>query len=133
NRSGIVTVLDIGSSKICCVIARLNPRGESDLLPGRTHQPRVIGIGHQKSRGVKSGMIIDLDKAEQAIRLAVDAAERMAGLTVDSLIVSFSAGRLRSESFVSTVSLGGREAGEADIVRVLAGGSRQALRAEREV
>ncbi len=132
-RSGIVTVLDVGSSKICCVIARLQPRAESERLPGRTHQPRVIGIGHQKSRGVKSGVIVDLEKAEQAIRLAVDAAERMAGLTVDSLIVNFSAGRLKSDIFQASINLGGHEAGEDDIRRVLAAGARQALKAEREV
>jgi cell division protein FtsA len=91
-----LTVLDVGSSKVCCIIARLKPREESPHLPGRTHQVRIIGIGHQKSLGVKSGMVVELDRAEQAIRLAVDAAERMAGVTVDSLIVNLSAGRMRA-------------------------------------
>ncbi len=132
-RSGVVTVLDIGSTKICCIIGRLKPCAESERLPGRTHQVRVIGIGHQKSLGVKSGAVIDLDAAEQAVRLAVDAAERMAGLTVESLIVNVSAGRLKSQVFSSTVNLGGHEAGEGDIRRVLAAGARLAQRAEREV
>lgn len=132
-RSGIVTVLDIGSSKVCCVIGRLRPCEESERLPGRTHKVKVIGIGHQKSMGVKSGVIIDLDRAEQAIRLAVDAAERMAGLTVESLFVNVSAGRLASSVFSSTVNLGGHEAGAGDIKRVLAAGAKQAMRAEREV
>lgn len=132
-RSGVITVLDVGSSKVCCVIARLKPREESQELPGRTHQVQVIGIGHQKSQGVKSGVVVDLDRAEQAIRLAVDAAERMAGLTVDSLIVNLAAGRLKSETFSATVNLGGHEAQESDIKRVLAAGAKQALRTEREV
>ncbi|MBA3448970.1 MAG: cell division protein FtsA [Pseudaminobacter sp.] len=132
-RSGVVTVLDVGSSKVCCVVARLKPAGEGQLLRGRTHQTRVIGIGHQKSQGVKSGVVIDLDRAELAIRQAVDAAERMAGLTVDSLIVNLTAGRLKSESFSATINLGGHEAASADIKRVLAAGSKQALKAEREV
>jgi cell division protein FtsA len=132
-RSGVVTVLDIGSSKVCCVIARLKPCEESQALPGRTHRVKVIGIGHQKSQGVKSGVIVDLDRAEQAIRLAVDAAERMAGLTVESLIVNVSAGRLKSSVFSSTINLGGHEADESDIKRVLAAGAKQALRAEREL
>ena len=54
-RSGIVTVLDVGSTKISCMIARLTPREESAQLPGRTHKIEVLGIGHQRSRGVKSG------------------------------------------------------------------------------
>ena len=132
-RSGIVTVLDVGSSKVCCVIAKLKPQGEGSILRGRTHQIQVIGIGHQKSQGVKSGVVIDLDRAEHAIRLAVDAAERMAGLTVDSLIVNLTAGRLRSEAFSATINLGGHEADAADIKRVLAAGAKQALKAEREV
>ena len=132
-RSGVVTILDVGSSKVCCMIARLKPVGEGQLLRGRTHQAQVIGIGHQKSRGVKSGVIVDLDKAEQAIRLAVDAAERMAGLTVDSLIVNVAAGRLKSETFAASINLGGHEVDAADIKRVLAAGAKQALKAEREV
>ena len=132
-RSGVVTMLDVGSSKVCCMIARLKPAGEGQLLRGRTHQAQVIGIGHQKSRGVKSGVVVDLDKAEQAIRLAVDAAERMAGLTVDSLIVNVAAGRLKSETFAASINLGGHEVDAADIKRVLAAGAKQALKAEREV
>lgn len=132
-RSGIVTVLDVGSTKVCCVIGQLKPCEESERLPGRTHKIKVIGIGHQKSQGVKSGVIVELDRAEQAVRLAVDAAERMAGLTVESLFVNVSAGRMKSSIFSSSVNLGGHEAGEGDIKRVLAAGAKQALRAEREV
>lgn len=132
-RSGVVTVLDVGSSKICCVIGKLKPVEGKELLRGRTHQVRVIGIGHQKSQGVKSGMIVDLDAAENAIRLSVDAAERMAGLTVESLIVNLSAGRLKSEVSTATVNLGGHEVQGGDIKRVLAAGGRQALQIEREL
>ncbi|HEV7415498.1 cell division protein FtsA [Tianweitania sediminis] len=132
-RSGIVSVLDIGSHKICCIIAKLKPCEESQLLRGRTHRIQVLGIGHQRSRGVKSGVIVDLDRAEQAIRLAVDAAERMAGLTIDSLIVNLSSGRLKSEASAATVNLGGHETDDADVKRVLEAGARQALRHERQV
>ncbi len=132
-RSGVITVLDVGSSKICCMIGRLKPRDGSSLLPGRTHQIQVVGIGHQKSQGVKSGVVVDLDRAEQAVRLAVDAAERMAGLTVDSLIVNLSAGRLKSENFSATINLGGHEAAAGDIRQVLNAGARQALQAERQL
>jgi cell division protein FtsA len=133
HRSGIVTVLDIGSSKICCIIAKLKPCEESQRLPGRTHRMRIIGIGHQKSRGVKSGVVVDLDRAEQAIRLAVDAAERMAGLTIESLIVNLSAGRLKSETFSARINLGGHEVDQGDIRRVLAAGARQAVVGDRQV
>ena len=122
-RSGIVTVLDVGSTKVCCVVGRLKPCEESERLPGRTHKVKVIGIGHQKSLGVKSGVIVDLAQAEQPIRLAVDTAERMAGVTLESLLVNVSAGRLGSNVFSSTVNLGGHEAGASAIKRVLAAGA----------
>ena len=129
----LLTVLDVGSSKVSCVIARLRPHEGGALLPGRTRRMEVLGIGHQRSRGGKSGVIIDLDAAEQSIRLAVDAAERMAGLTVDSLIVNISAGRLKSETFTASVNLGGHEVEQTDIRRVLAAGAKQALAAERHL
>lgn len=121
-RSVVVSVLDVGSNKICCLIARLKPKASGDALPGRTHAIEVIGVGHTRSRGIKSGVVINLDAVEQAIRQAVDAAERMARVTVDSLIVSVSCGRLASETFTATVGLSGREIGETDIGRVLAAG-----------
>jgi cell division protein FtsA len=133
HKAGVVSVLDVGSSKICCVVAQLKPCEPSQLLRGRTHKIKVIGIGHQKSHGVKSGVVVDLDCAEQAIRLAVDAAERMSGLTVDSLLVSLTSGRLKSHTYSATINLGGHEVDEDDIRRVLAAGAKQALKAEREV
>jgi cell division protein FtsA len=93
-RSAILCVLDVGTSKVACIIARLMPAEPSDLLRGRTHACRVLGIGHQRSRGLKGGVVVDMDEAEKAIRLAVDAAERMAGVQAESLIVNLSGGRL---------------------------------------
>lgn len=118
-RPNIVSVLDIGTSKIACMIARLVPRLQGDILPRRTHTIEVMGFGMQRSRGIRAGMVANLDQAEQAIRLAVDAAERMAGVTVESLIVNVSCGKLRSELFSASLDLKGREVVENDIARVL--------------
>ncbi|MBX3568438.1 MAG: cell division protein FtsA [Rhizobiaceae bacterium] len=132
-RAGIITVLDVGSTKVCCVVAQLRPAESSQQLRGRTHKAKVIGIGHQRSHGVKSGVVVDLDRAEHAIRLAVDSAERMAGLTIDSLIVNLTAGRLKSHIYTATVNLGGHEVGDGDVRRVLAAGAKQSLKADRDV
>jgi cell division protein FtsA len=131
-RSMVVSVLDVGSSKVACLIARLKPRSAGDVLPGRTHSVEVIGIGHQRSRGIKAGVVVDLDAAEQAIRQAVDAAERMAGVTIDSLIVNVSCGRLGSETYSASVDLSG-EVGEPDIARVLAAGRAHSVSPGRSV
>jgi cell division protein FtsA len=132
-RSHVVSVLDIGSTKVVCMIGRLTPRQESEILPGRTHSIEIIGIGHQRSRGVKTGVIVDLDALENVVRLAVDSAERMAGLTVDSLIVNVSAGRLASEIYTATVDLGGQEVVESDLRKVLSLAAQQSMRQERTV
>ncbi|MFN7101953.1 MAG: cell division protein FtsA [Pseudorhizobium sp.] len=132
-RSHIVSVLDIGSTKVVCMIGRLTPRAESLVLPGRTHSIEVIGIGHQRSRGVKSGVIADLDAAESVVRLAVDAAERMAGLTVDSLIINISSGRLASDVYTATIDLGGQEVEGDDLRKVLISASQQSQRQDRAI
>ncbi|MCO5730292.1 cell division protein FtsA [Rhizobium sp. SSA_523] len=132
-RAHVVSVLDIGSSKIVCMIGRLTPRKESQILPNRTHNVEIIGIGHQRSRGVKSGVVADLDAVESVVRLAVDAAERMAGLTIDSLIVNVSAGRLTSDVYTATIDLGGQEVMASDLRKVLSAGAQQSLRQDRAV
>ena len=132
-RAHVVSVLDIGSTKVVCMIGRLTPRGESEILPGRTHNVEVIGIGHHKSRGVKNGVIVDLDAVESVVRLAVDAAERMAGLTIESLIVNVSAGRLQSDVYTATIDLGGQEVDANDLRKVLAVAGHQSLRQDRAI
>jgi cell division protein FtsA len=132
-RSHVVSVLDIGSTKVVCMIGRLTPREASEVLPGRTHKLEIIGIGHQKSRGIKSGVISDLDALEGVIRHAVDAAERQAKLTVDSLIVNVSAGRLQSDIYTATVDIGGQEIEQDDVKRVLIAACQQSRRNDRAV
>ncbi|WP_036263441.1 cell division protein FtsA [Methylocapsa aurea] len=118
-KSAILSVLDIGTSKIVCLIARLNPSGPSESLRGRTHRCRILGIGHQRSRGIKGGAVVDMEAVEGAIRLAVDAAERMAGVQVESVIINATGGRLASQLFDAKVSVAGRAVSEADVHRVL--------------
>jgi cell division protein FtsA len=119
-RSAVVSVLDVGSTKVSCMIARLKPR-DTQALRRRMHAVEVLGFAATRSRGIKSGVVVDLDEAEKAIRLAVDAAERMAEMTVVSLIVNLSCGRLKSEAFSASIDLGGAVR-EADIQRVLGAG-----------
>ena len=117
-KSSILCVLDVGASKVVCLIAKLVPAEPSDLLRGRTHRTRILGIGHQRSRGIKGGVVIDMDEAEVAIRLAVDAAERMAKAQVESVIVANHGGRLGSAYFHAHVPVV-RGVSENDIHRVL--------------
>jgi len=118
-KSAILSVLDVGASKIVCLIARLTPMEPSEALRGRTHRCKVLGIGHQRSSGVKGGAVVDLQAAEHAARLAIDAAERMAGVEVGGGIVNMSGGRLASSRFSATATLRGKAVAEQDVQRVL--------------
>src|SRR3954453_8378669 len=95
--SGIVAGLDIGTSKIVCLIARLKPQGPQDTLRRRTHGIEILGIGHVESRGMKAGAVINLAEVEQAVRHAVDLAEREASVQLESVVLSLSSGRPASE------------------------------------
>ncbi|MEP7240079.1 MAG: cell division protein FtsA [Devosia sp.] len=132
-KTTLVSVLDIGSTKICCVIARLAPRPEGKSLRGRTHVAEVIGFGYGASAGIKSGVVTDLAQAEQAIRTVVGMAERGAGVTVQSVVVNVTAGRLGSETFSAAVDLGGQEVETADIQRVLKAVNGRSVRPERSI
>jgi len=132
-KSAVLSVLDVGASKVVSLIARLTPTSRSEALPDRTHRCRVLGIGHQRSRGVKAGAIIDLDAAESAIRLAIDAAERMSGVEVDSVVVNMSGGRLSSQLFDAKIALRGKAVGQSEIHRVLEAASAAGSYAGRAV
>ncbi len=116
-RSTVLAALDLGTTKVSCVIARLEP----DAAEGRglTHRCRVLGIGHQRARGLKGGVIIDMEEAERTIRAAIDAAERMAGLQVESVVVAITGGRLGSRHFMAEVGTGGRAIKDRDVERAM--------------
>src|SRR5215472_9516121 len=96
-RTALVASLDIGTSKIACMIARLTPCAPSEALRGRSHAIELIGYSQIQSRGVKAGAVVDLAECEQAVRHAVALAERMAKVRVESVLLSVSAGRLQGQ------------------------------------
>ncbi len=132
-RSALVAALDIGSSKVACLIGRLRPHGPQQTLTRRSHAIEVIGFGHTGARGMKAGSVINLAQAEEAVRQAVDAAERMASVQIDSVILAISSGRLSGELFGADVDVVGSGVSDGDIARVLAAGSRHSLRDGRAV
>jgi cell division protein FtsA len=118
-RSGLVAALDIGSTKVCCLIGEVAP-AKRKLPSGQAPEElTVIGVGHQASRGVHCGAVVDLDEAERAIRLAVDAAERMAGRTVSEVFVNVSGGRPRCTTHGARIRLPGAAVTADDVTAVL--------------
>ncbi len=131
-RSALIAALDVGTSKIVCLIARLKPHPPQEVLRRRSHAIEVIGLSHTESCGMKAGSVAELAAAEGAIRHAVDLAERMAHCQIDAVIVSLSAGRPASELFAASVDVPG-EVRENDIARVIAAGSQLSVRDGRVV
>jgi cell division protein FtsA len=132
-RSALVAALDIGTSKIACIIARLRPHPPQQMLTRRSHAIEVVGFGHTGARGTKAGGVVNLAEAENAIRHAVDGAERMASVEIESVVLSISAGRLASDLFAAEIDIAGSAVSGGDIARVLAAGGRQSLREGRAV
>src|SRR5512140_1110537 len=130
-RSALVVALDIGTSKIACLIARLTPNPQGDVLRRRSHAIEVIGFSHTGARGMKAGAVVDLVDAEEAIRHAVDIAENAAKVRVDAVVVSISAGRISSELLDASIDVKGTTVTEHDIARVIGAGSASAVKPGR--
>ena len=107
-RGSLIAGVDIGSSKICCFIARVDGT-----------EPSILGIGHQVSRGIRCGAILNLDEVSDSIRTAVHAAEEMANATIEGVAVSLSAGFGPSRMVKAEIGVGGREITDADMRHVL--------------
>src|ERR1700727_2101880 len=132
-RTALVASLDIGTSKIACMIARLKPCPPSDALRGRTHAVELIGYSQIQSRGVKAGAVVDLAECEQAVRQAVALAERMAKVRVESVLLSVLAGRLQGQLIEAAADIKGGRLTSADIARITSTGMHHATGEGRTV
>lgn len=133
NRTTMVAALDIGTSKIACLIARLKPCSPRDALIGRSHGIDVIGLSHIQSRGIKAGAVVDLNEAEAAVRQAVSLAEQTAGVRVESVLLSVSAGRIDGQLIEASADIRGGVVSSDDINRVMNAGTLHATGPGRTV
>ncbi len=121
-RAGPFGVLDVGSTKVTCLIGRVD--GDGKL--------RVLGVGMRQSRGVRAGGITDLDAAEQAVRGAVGDAEIQADHRLRSVVVNLTCGAPESRLVGVQWPVGGRPVTEADVRRVVQEGRARAAAEGRE-
>src|SRR6201996_7355480 len=132
-RTALVASLDVGTSKIACMIARLKPCAPSDAFRGRSHSAELIGYSQIQSRGVKAGAVVDLAECEQAVRQAVSLAERMAKVRVESVLLSVAGGRLQGQLIEAAADIRGNTVSPADISRVTSTGMHHATGVGRTV
>ncbi len=105
----IITGIDVGTSKICTLVARLENRD----------QLRIMGVGIERSKGIRKGMIVDLDAATQAIERSIEKAERTSGLEITSAIVSIAGTNVTSQNNRGVVGVSGRIIDENDMERAI--------------
>ena len=106
-----IVALDIGTSKVCVLVGEVNDRGQLE----------IIGKGTSPMKGTRRGNIINLDQAIDAVKKAVDEAEVMAGLQIESVFVGVAGDHIRSVNSRGVVSIAGKhkEIAREDIDRVI--------------
>ncbi|NNF91876.1 MAG: cell division protein FtsA, partial [Boseongicola sp.] len=135
---GVIAILDVGTSKIACLILRFDgrdrvPEGEGIGNMAGQSQFRVIGAATTRSRGVELGESCAMAETERAIRTAVQAAQKMANVRVDHVIACLSGGQPRSYGLAGMVMVHGDMVEETDIARVLASCDVPDYGAERDI
>lgn len=119
----IYSAIDIGTTKICALIARINRKGVLELL----------GIGQHPSMGLKKGVVVDVARTVESIKAAVVSAEKMAGVSIDSAVVGISGGHIQSLNAHGAVPIRHRDVTQEDIDRVLEAAQAIALPQDREI
>jgi cell division protein FtsA len=120
-----VVGLDIGTTKICCVV------GEPLAAAG----VRILGVGEAPSRGLRKGVVVNLEATVEAVKAAVTEAERMAGASVDTVTVGIAGGHIRSFNSrgVVAVSSKDRTVSRSDLERVMDAARAVSIPQDREI
>jgi cell division protein FtsA len=117
--------LDIGTTKISCIIAETTAAGELN----------IVGVGNAPSEGLRRGVVVDLEKTVASIQRAVEEAERMAGVQVKGVYAGIAGDHIRSINGrgVIAVSRKDNEIGPGDVVRVVEAAKAIAIPMDREI
>src|SRR5690554_2616370 len=105
----MVVGLDIGTSKVVCIVAEVSPNGKVE----------IIGIGSHPSRGMKKGVVVDIESTVYSIKRAVEEAELMAGVNIHSVYVGIAGSHIQSFNSHGIVAVRDRDVTATDLERVL--------------
>ena len=115
--------LDIGTTKICCIIGEIIDDEKID----------IIGLGQYPSRGLRKGVVVNIDSTVESIKNAVEEAELMAGCEIDSVYVGIAGGHINSLNSHGIIAVKGKEISEKDMERVIEAAKAIAIPLDREV
>ncbi|MBF0470055.1 MAG: cell division protein FtsA [Gammaproteobacteria bacterium] len=121
--NNLIVALDIGTSKVVALIGEINADKKVD----------VIGIGHHASRGLKKGVVVNIDSTVQSIQRAVEEAELMAGCQVHSVFAGIAGSHIRSLNSHGIVAIRDKEVNQNDVERVIDAARAVAIPADQKV
>jgi len=119
----MIVGLDIGTSKIVALVGKQNPDGSIE----------VAGIGSHPSRGLKRGVVVNIETTVQAIQRAVEEAELMAGCRIHSVYAGIAGSHIRSMNSHGIVAIRDREVTQADMDRVIDAAQAVAIPADQNI
>jgi len=121
----VVVGLDIGTTKVCAIIGRINEYNSVDIL----------GVGVSPSRGLRKGVVVNIESTVNSVATAIEKAELMAGIEVKSVFAGIAGGHIEgiNSRGVVAVSSRNREISELEVERVIDAAKAIALPMEREV
>lgn len=105
----IVVSIDIGTTKICVIVAKIN---KNDL--------QILGVGKSISHGLKKGVVVDISKTVQSIKEAVKEAEFVTGVNIESAVIGVSGGHIQSFNSSGAVPIKKNEVSQYDVTNVIA-------------
>lgn len=121
--SKMIVGLDIGTSKVVALVGEISPDGQIE----------VVGIGSHPSRGLKKGVVVNIESTVQSIQYAIDEAQQMAGCQIFSAYVGIAGNHIRSLNSDGIVAIREGEVTRADIERVLDSAKAVAIPADQRV
>jgi cell division protein FtsA len=119
----LIVGLDIGTSKVSAIVGEYEPG----------HPIEVIGIGSHASKGLKRGVVVDIESTVQSIQRAIEEAELMAGCAISSVYASICGSHIRSLNSQGVVAIRDREVTEGDVDRVLDAARAVAIPADQRI
>jgi cell division protein FtsA len=119
----IIVGIDIGTTKICTLVARIEGQ----------HTMRILGVGIEPSQGIRKGTVVDLTAASQGVANSIEKAERSAGLEITSALVSLAGSHVSSVNSRGVVGIAGGVIDQDDVMRALDAAQAVAIPHNREI
>ena len=121
--ANLIVALDIGTTKVCAIVAEIKSPDEIN----------VLGVGTHPSNGLKKGVVVNIDKTIESIKSAVDQAEDMSGCEIRNVYVGVAGGHVQGMSGHGMITLKSKEVTAPDVDRAIESASAVMIPSDREV